>query len=151
MGGIGFVFTGQHDADIMPNFTTINFNCLEYGRLTGVRKFFYSSSACMYPESNQLDPNNPKCSGDGAYPAAPDSEFGWKKLFSGRLCLCSMRNHGVQVRISRFHNIFGPRALGAGIGKRLLLRSAAKSPRRKTGKRSNSGGRGADPMLSLYR
>ncbi len=108
MGGAGYVFTGEHDAAIMHNSATINLNCLEFGRLAGVKKFFYSSSACMYPEYNQLDPNNPKCSEDSAYPAAPDSEYGWEKLFSERLYLAYMRNYGVQVRIARFHNIFGP-------------------------------------------
>jgi nucleoside-diphosphate-sugar epimerase len=108
MGGAGYVFTGEHDAAIMHNSATINLNCLEYGRLAGVKKFFYSSSACMYPEYNQLDPDNPKCSEDSAYPAAPDSEYGWEKLFSERLYLAYMRNYGIQVRIARFHNIFGP-------------------------------------------
>ena len=108
MGGAGYVFTGDHDAAIMHNSAAINLNCLEYGRLAGVKKFFYSSSACMYPEYNQLDPDNPKCSEDSAYPAAPDSEYGWEKLFSERLYLAYMRNYGIQVRIARFHNIFGP-------------------------------------------
>jgi GDP-D-mannose 3',5'-epimerase len=114
MGGAGFVFTGEHDADIMHNSATINLNCLEYGRLAGVKKFFYSSSACMYPEYNQLDPNNPKCSEDSAYPAAPDSEYGWEKLFSERLYFAYMRNYGVQVRVARFHNIFGPQGTWCG-------------------------------------
>jgi nucleoside-diphosphate-sugar epimerase len=114
MGGAGYVFTGEHDAAIMHNSATINLNCLEYGRLAGVKKFFYSSSACMYPEYNQLDPNNPKCSEDSAYPAAPDSEYGWEKLFSERLYLAYMRNYGVQVRVARFHNIFGPEGTWCG-------------------------------------
>jgi GDP-D-mannose 3',5'-epimerase len=108
MGGAGYIFTGDHDAAIMHNSATINLNCLEYGRLAGVKKFFYSSSACMYPEHNQLDPANPRCSEDSAYPAAPDSEYGWEKLFSERLYLAYMRNYGIPVRIARFHNIFGP-------------------------------------------
>ena len=108
MGGAGYIFTGEHDAPVMHNSATINLNCLEYGRLAGVKKFFYSSSACIYPEYNQTDPNNPKCSEDSAYPAAPDSEYGWEKLFSERLYLAYMRNHGTAVRIARFHNIFGP-------------------------------------------
>ena len=114
MGGAGYVFTGERDAAIMHNSATINLNCLEYGRLAGVKKFFYSSSACMYPEYNQLDPNNPKCSEDSAYPAAPDSEYGWEKLFSERLYLAYMRNYGVQVRVARFHNIFGPEGTWCG-------------------------------------
>lgn len=108
MGGAGYIFSGTHDAAVMHNSASINLNCLEYGRLEGVKKFFYSSSACMYPEYNQLDPHNPRCSEDSAYPAAPDSEYGWEKLFSERLFLAYMRNYGVQVRIARFHNIFGP-------------------------------------------
>ena len=92
-----------------------NLNVLEYGRKnTGVRKFFYSSSACMYPEYNQLDPDNPKCSEDSAYPAAPDSEYGWEKLFSERIFLSYQRNYGIQVRIARFHNIFGPQGTWDG-------------------------------------
>jgi nucleoside-diphosphate-sugar epimerase len=84
MGGAGYIFTGEHDAVVMHNSATINLNTLEYGRLAGVKKLFYSSSACMYPERNQLDPDNPNCSEDSAYPAAPDSEYGWEKLFSCR-------------------------------------------------------------------
>lgn len=108
VGGAGYLFTGEHDAAVMHNSATINLNMLEYGRLAGVKKFFYSSSACIYPEYNQRDPENPKCSEDSAYPAAPDSEYGWEKLFSERLYLSYARNHGVEVRIARFHNIFGP-------------------------------------------
>ena len=108
MGGAGYIFTGEHDAAVMHNSATINLNTLEFGRLAGVKKLFYSSSACMYPEYNQLDPDNPKCSEDSAYPAAPDSEYGWEKLFSERLYLAYMRNYGLQARIARFHNLFGP-------------------------------------------
>jgi GDP-D-mannose 3', 5'-epimerase len=114
MGGAGYIFTGEHDAAVMHNSATINLNVLEFGRLAGVRKFFYSSSACMYPEYNQRDPDNPKCSEDSAYPAAPDSEYGWEKLFSERLYLAYMRNHGVEVRVARFHNIFGPQGTWTG-------------------------------------
>jgi len=114
MGGAGYIFTGEHDACVMHNSAMINLNVLEYGRLAGVRKFFYSSSACIYPEYNQRDPNNPKCSEESAYPAAPDSEYGWEKLFSERLYLSYMRNYGVQVRITRFHNIFGPEGTWCG-------------------------------------
>ena len=116
MGGAGYIFTGEHDAAVMHNSATINLNCLEYGRLAEVKKFFYSSSACIYPEYNQLDPDNPRCSEDSAYPAAPDSEYGWEKLFSERLYLAYRRNYGIDVRIARFHNIFGPE--GAWIGGR---------------------------------
>jgi nucleoside-diphosphate-sugar epimerase len=108
MGGAGYIFTGEHDAAVMHNSATINLNVLELGVRAGVEKFFYSSSACIYPEHNQRDPDNPKCSEESAYPAAPDSEYGWEKLFSERLYLAYMRNYGVQVRVARFHNIFGP-------------------------------------------
>jgi GDP-D-mannose 3', 5'-epimerase len=114
MGGAGYIFTGQHDADVMHNSATINLNVLEAGRVGGVKKFFYSSSACIYPEHNQLDPDNPTCSEDSAYPAAPDSEYGWEKLFSERLYLAYMRNYGVEVRVARFHNIFGPEGTWRG-------------------------------------
>ena len=108
MGGAGFVFTGDNDSEIMHNSCMINLNVLEESKKKGIKKIFYSSSACMYPEYNQLDPDNPKCSEDSAYPAAPDSEYGWEKLFSERLFLTYQRNHGIQVKIARFHNIFGP-------------------------------------------
>jgi GDP-D-mannose 3', 5'-epimerase len=98
MGGAGYIFTGEHDADVMHNSATINLNTLEYGRKAGVRKFFYSSSACIYPEYNQRDPENPRCSEESAYPAAPDSEYGWEKLFSERLYLAYHRNYGLDVR-----------------------------------------------------
>ena len=114
MGGAGYIFTGEHDAAVMYNSAKINLNVLEYGRLAGVQKFFYSSSACIYPEYNQLDPNNPKCSEESAYPAAPDSEYGWEKLFSERLYLAYSRNHNIQVRVGRFHNIFGPEGTWTG-------------------------------------
>jgi nucleoside-diphosphate-sugar epimerase len=107
MGGAGYVFTGENDAAVMHNSALINLNILECGTHAGVRRFFYSSSACMYPEYNQRDSSNPKCSEDSAYPAAPDSEYGWEKLFSERLYMAYMRNHGIQVRVARFHNIFG--------------------------------------------
>lgn len=109
MGGAGFVFTGDNDAEILHNSALINLNVLESAHKNGVKKIFYSSSACMYPEYNQLDPGNPKCSEDSAYPAAPDSEYGWEKLFSERLYLTYARNYNIQVRIARFHNIFGPK------------------------------------------
>lgn len=114
MGGAGYIFTGEHDADVMHNSATINLNCLHFGAKAGVKKFFYSSSACIYPEYNQMDPLNPRCSEDSAYPAAPDSDYGWEKLFSERLYLAYMRNYGVEVRIARFHNIFGPEGTWTG-------------------------------------
>lgn len=108
MGGAGYIFTGDHDADIMHNSALINLNIVERCLKNKVGKVFYSSSACMYPAYNQEDPNNPKCSEDSAYPAAPDSEYGWEKLFSERLYLSFSRNYGMNVRVARYHNIFGP-------------------------------------------
>ena len=108
MGGAGYVFTGEHDADIMHNSAAINLNLVSAARRRGAGRIFYSSSACMYPAYNQEDPDNPNCAEDSAYPAAPDSEYGWEKLFSERMFLAFNRNHGMQVRIARFHNIFGP-------------------------------------------
>lgn len=109
MGGAGYIFTGEHDADVMHNSATINLNVANTCYKTGFTgKLFYSSSACMYPAYNQEDPDNPKCSEDSAYPAAPDSEYGWEKLFSERLYLAFLRNHGLNIRIARFHNIYGP-------------------------------------------
>ena len=108
MGGAGYIFTGEHDAAVMHNSALINLNTLQLGTEAGVRRFFYSSSACVYPEVNQMDPLNPICTESSAYPAGPDSEYGWEKLFSERLYLSYMRNYDVKVRIARFHNIFGP-------------------------------------------
>lgn len=114
MGGAGYIFTGEHDADVMNNSALCNLNVLGAVQKEGVKKIFYSSSACMYPEYNQMDPNNPKCSEESAYPAAPDSEYGWEKLFSERLYLSYQRNYGIDVRIARFHNIFGPQGTWKG-------------------------------------
>jgi GDP-D-mannose 3', 5'-epimerase len=114
MGGAGFVFTGNNDADIMHNSALINLNMLDACHKRAAKRIFYSSSACMYPEYNQLDPENPKTSEDSAYPAQPDSEYGWEKLFSERLFLAYRRNHGVEVRIARYHNIFGPEGTWTG-------------------------------------
>jgi nucleoside-diphosphate-sugar epimerase len=114
MGGAGYIFTGDHDADVMHNSATINLNVVERAHIVGVKKIFYSSSACMYPAYNQEDPDNPKCYEDSAYPAAPDSEYGWEKLFSERLYLSYQRNYGMEVHIARFHNIFGPEGTWKG-------------------------------------
>jgi len=108
MGGAGYIFTGEHDADVMHNSALINLNTAKECVVKKVKKIFYSSSACMYPEHNQLDPNNPNCEESSAYPAQPDSEYGWEKLFSERLYKSFERNYGLNVRIARFHNIFGP-------------------------------------------
>jgi GDP-D-mannose 3', 5'-epimerase len=114
MGGAGYIFTGEHDAAVMHNSATINLNVLEFGREAGIRKYFYSSSACMYPAYNQTDPDKPNCSEDSAYPAAPDSEYGWEKLFSERLYAAYQRNYGIEIRVARFHNIFGPEGTWSG-------------------------------------
>lgn len=114
MGGAGYVFTGEHDADIMHNSALINLNVLDACYKRNIRRIFYSSSACMYPAYNQMDPQNPKTAEDSAYPADPDSEYGWEKLFSERLYLAYHRNYGLEVRIARYHNIFGPEGTWIG-------------------------------------
>jgi nucleoside-diphosphate-sugar epimerase len=130
MGGALYIFTGEHDADVMYNSAMINLNVARECVKKKVGKVFYSSSACMYPEHNQLDPNNPNCEESSAYPANPDSEYGWEKLFSERVFLSFNRNYGLNVRIARFHNIFGPQ--GSWIGGRekspaAMCRKAAES------------------------
>ena len=114
MGGAGYVFTGEHDAAIMHNSAMINLNILEACKNRNVNRIFYSSSACMYPERNQLDPNAPVTREDSAYPADPDSEYGWEKLFSERLYLAYQRNYGMQTRVARYHNIFGQEGTWTG-------------------------------------
>lgn len=114
MGGAGYIFTGEHDADVMHNSASINLNIVDLAHKHKVSKIFYSSSACIYPAYNQEDPDNPKCFESSAYPAAPDSEYGWEKLFSERLYLSYHRNYGLNVRIARFHNIFGPEGTWKG-------------------------------------
>jgi len=114
MGGALYIFTGEHDADVMYNSAMINLNVARECVKKKVGKVFYSSSACMYPEHNQLDPNNPNCEESSAYPANPDSEYGWEKLFSERVFLSFHRNYGLNVRIARFHNIFGPQGTWKG-------------------------------------
>jgi nucleoside-diphosphate-sugar epimerase len=151
MGGAGYVFTGEHDAAIMHNSATVNLNTLEFGHKAGVRKFFYSSSACMYPEYNQKDPDNPNCAEDSAYPAAPDSEYGWEKLFSERLYLAYRRNYGVPVRVARFHNIFGPGHMERRErkGPRGAVSQSSGNP---GGRRDrNLGRRPPDPLLLIHR
>lgn len=114
MGGAGYIFTGDNDANVMHNSALINLNVVHEASKKSVKKVFYSSSACMYPEHNQLDPNNPNCEESSAYPANPDSEYGWEKLFSERLFLAFNRNYGLDVRVARFHNIFGPQGTWNG-------------------------------------
>lgn len=113
MGGAGYIFTGENDANVMTNSALINLQCVQFITKWGA-KVFYSSSACIYPKHNQLDPSNPKCAEDTAYPANPDSDYGWEKLFSERLYQAAARNYGIEVRIARFHNIFGPEGVYDG-------------------------------------
>ncbi len=131
MGGAGYIFTGQNDANVMHNSALINLNVAKEAVAKGIKKVFYSSSACMYPENNQLDPNNPNCEESSAYPANPDSEYGWEKLFSERLYMAFNRNYKLDVKIARFHNIFGPKGTWKG-GKEkapaAMLRKAAETP-----------------------
>jgi GDP-D-mannose 3',5'-epimerase len=114
MGGAGYIFTGENDANLMFNSASINLNIIQQAYLKGVKKIFYSSSACIYPAYNQQDPNNPNCAESSVYPAEPDSDYGWEKLFSERLFQAFSRNHGMQVRIARFHNVFGPEGTWTG-------------------------------------
>jgi nucleoside-diphosphate-sugar epimerase len=114
IGGAGYLFTGDNDANVMHNSALVNLNVVQQSCSTRVGRLYYSSSACIYPAYNQEDPLNPKCSEQSAYPAAPDSEYGWEKLFSERLYLAHARNYGLDVRIARFHNIFGPEGTWRG-------------------------------------
>ena len=114
MGGAGYLFTGENDADVMHNSALINLNTLDNCREFNVPKVFYSSSACVYPESNQMDPDNPKCTEDTVYPAEPDSEYGWEKLFSERMYLTFQKNYGIITKVARFHNIYGPEGTWEG-------------------------------------
>jgi nucleoside-diphosphate-sugar epimerase len=114
MGGAGYIFTGENDANVMHNSALINLNVVHEASKKSIKRIFYSSSACMYPEHNQLDPNNPNCEESSAYPANPDSEYGWEKLFSERLFLAFNRNYGLDVKVARFHNIFGPMGTWGG-------------------------------------
>ena len=131
MGGAGYIFTGENDANVMHNSALINLNVTHEAAKKSVKRVFYSSSACMYPEHNQLDPSNPNCEESSAYPANPDSEYGWEKLFSERLFLAFNRNYGLDARIARFHNIFGPYGTWTG-GKEkapaAMCRKAAETP-----------------------
>ena len=150
MGGAGYIFTGEHDADVMHNSATINLNVADAAHKRNIKRVFYSSSACMYPAYNQEDPDNPICAEDSAYPAAPDSEYGWEKLFSERLFMAFNRNHGMENRIARYHNIFGPEGTWHG-GKEkapaAMCRKIAQA--RSTEHDRCLGRRAADPLLPL--
>jgi len=108
MGGTGYIGTGEHDSDIMHNSAMINLNVVHEACKKGIKKILYTSSACVYPERNQTDPDNPLCSEDTAYPAEPDTEYGWEKLFSERLYFAHRKNHGIDAKVVRLHNVFGP-------------------------------------------
>jgi nucleoside-diphosphate-sugar epimerase len=150
MGGAGYIFTGEHDADVMHNSAMINLNIAKECVETGVKKIFYSSSACMYPEHNQLDPNNPNCEESSAYPANPDSEYGWEKLFSERLFLSFHRNYGLNVRIARFHNIFGPMGTWKGGKEKSPAAMCRKAAESKDGDEIEVWGDGQQTRSFLY-
>ena len=139
MGGAGYLFTGDNDSAVMHNSALINLNVLEYESACRRAKSVLSSSACVYPAYNQIDPDNPNCSEDSVYPAEPDSEYGWEKLFSERLYLSYNRNYGIGVRIARFHNLFGPEGTGPVDGRKLLPQYVARWPRRRMAARSRFG------------
>ena len=148
MGGAGYIFTGEHDADIIHNSAMINLNMLEACKNRNNKRIFYSSSACMYPEFNQENPDDPVTREDSAYPAAPDSEYGWEKLFSERLYLAFQRNYGIEARVARYHNIFGPEGPGMTARKRHRPPFAERSPKRSPAARLRSGVTGSRPAHS---
>ena len=150
MGGAGFVFTGENDADIMHNSALINLNIAHYASKMNVKKIFYSSSACMYPEHNQIDPDNPNCKESSAYPANPDSEYGWEKLFSERLFLSFMRNKDIEVRIARYHNIFGPYGTWKGGREKAPAAMCRKAAELKSGESLEVWGPGNQTRSFLY-
>src|SRR5665213_1785773 len=150
MGGAGYIFTGENDADIMHNSATINLNIADRCFKRNIHRVFYSSSACMYPAHNQEDPNNPICSEGSAYPAAPDSEYGWEKLFSERLFLAYNRNHGMQSRIARYHNIFGPEGTWHGGKEKAPAAVCRKVATAKSGDAIEIWGDGAQTRSFLY-
>lgn len=156
MGGAGYIFTGENDANVMHNSATINLNVVNSVALlnkeknSNSTKIFYSSSACIYPERNQLDPNNPVCSEDSAYPAAPDSEYGWEKLFSERLYMSFYRNYGIPVRIARYHNIFGPEGTWQGGKEKAPAAICRKVARAKSGDSIEVWGTGEQTRSFLY-
>ena len=150
MGGAGYIFTGEHDADIMQNSAAINLNVLEACHKRTIRKVFYSSSACIYPAYNQEDPLNPKCSEESAYPAAPDSEYGWEKLFSERLYLAYRRNYGMATHVARYHNIFGPAGTWTGGKEKAPAAVCRKIAMAKSGEAIDIWGDGEQTRSFLY-
>ncbi len=150
MGGAGYIFTGENDADIMHNSATINLNVADACHKRTIKRVFYSSSACMYPAYNQEDPDNPNCAEESAYPAAPDSEYGWEKLFSERLYLSYNRNHGMQARVARYHNIFGPEGTWDGGKEKAPAALCRKIARTKSGGEIEIWGDGLQTRSFLY-
>lgn len=150
MGGAGYIFTGEHDADIMHNSATINLNIADIAHKRNIKRTFYSSSACMYPSYNQEDPDNPNCAEDSAYPAAPDSEYGWEKLFSERLFLAYNRNYGLNNRVARYHNIFGPEGTWDGGKEKAPAAICRKVARAKSGDAIEIWGDGLQTRSFLY-
>ncbi len=150
MGGAGYIFTGNHDADVMHNSALINLNMVYYGYKAKIKKIFFPSSACIYPLYNQLDPDNPKCSEDSAYPADPDSEYGWEKIFSERLYLAYFRNYGLDVRIARFHNVFGPEGAWQGGREKAPAAICRKVAEAKDGREIEIWGDGKQTRSFLY-
>lgn len=150
MGGAGYIFTGENDADIMHNSATINLNVLDALHKRRADRVFYSSSACMYPAYNQEDPDNPNCAEDSAYPAAPDSEYGWEKLFSERLYLTYGRNYGMKARVARYHNIFGPEGTWTGGKEKAPAAMCRKIANAKSGDTIDMWGDGLQTRSFLY-
>lgn len=150
MGGAGYIFTGEHDADIMHNSAMINLNVLDACYKRAADRIFYSSSACIYPAYNQEDPADPRCSEDSAYPAAPDSEYGWEKLFSERLYLAYRRNHGLRTHVARYHNIFGPEGTWDGGKEKAPAAICRKVAQAKTGSQIEIWGDGEQTRSFLY-
>lgn len=150
MGGAGYIFTGEHDADIMHNSATINLNIADACHKRNIQSVFYSSSACMYPAYNQEDPDNPNCAEESAYPAAPDSEYGWEKLFSERLFLAYNRNYGMKNRVARYHNIFGPEGTWDGGKEKAPAAICRKVAKAKSGDTIDIWGDGLQTRSFLY-
>lgn len=150
MGGAGYIFSGEHDADVMHNSATINLNIASIAVKKNIGKIFYSSSACIYPEHNQMDPENPNCEESSAYPANPDSEYGWEKLFSERMYLAYNRNYGLDVRIARFHNIFGPEGTWTGGKEKAPAAMSRKVAEKEDGEEMEIWGDGKQTRSFLY-
>lgn len=150
MGGAGYIFTGENDAHVMHNSAQVNLNVVENCVRTGVGKLFYSSSACVYPTFNQENPDSPLCEESSAYPALPDSEYGWEKLFSERLYLTYARIHGLQVRIARYHNVYGPEGLWLGGKEKAPAALCRKVAQAKDGSEIEVWGDGAQTRSFLF-